>query len=57
MLNVYIADLTGLEESYEEKVNRLHRERADKLNAYKMPADRPAAAAWAAGRRRRRCRC
>lgn len=40
MLNVYIADLTGLEESYEEKVNRLHRERADKLNAYKMPADR-----------------
>ena len=40
MLNVYIADLTGLEESYEEKVNMLHRERADKLNIYKMHSDR-----------------
>ncbi len=40
MLNVYIADLTGLEESYEEKVNILHQARTDKLNTYKMPADR-----------------
>lgn len=40
MLNVYIADLTGLEESYDEKVQMLHRERAEKLAAYKMPADR-----------------
>ncbi len=40
MLNVYIADLTGLEEFYDEKVNMLHRERAEKLRAYKMPADR-----------------
>ncbi len=40
MLNVYIADLTGLEESYDEKMNRLHRARAEKIKAYKMPADR-----------------
>lgn len=40
MLNVYIADLTGLEESYEEKVKMLHQSRADKLKAYKIPADR-----------------
>ncbi len=40
MLNVYIADLTGLEEFYDEKVNMLHQERAEKVSAYKMPADR-----------------
>ncbi len=40
MLNIYLADLTGLEDLYDEKVNSLHRERAEKLSAYKMPADR-----------------
>lgn len=40
MLNIYLADLTGLEDFYDEKVNILHQERAEKLSAYKMPADR-----------------
>ncbi len=40
MLNIYLADLTGLEDFYDEKVNMLHQERAEKLRAYKMPADR-----------------
>ena len=40
MLNVYIADLSGLEESYNEKLKRLHQARAEKIKAYKMPADR-----------------
>ncbi len=39
MLNIYLADLTGLEDFYDEKVNMLHQERAEKLRAYKMPAD------------------
>lgn len=40
MLNVYIADLTGLENQYDEKLNMLHKSRADKLASYKMPADK-----------------
>lgn len=40
MLNIYLADLTGLEDFYDEKVNMLHQERAKKLSAYKMSADR-----------------
>lgn len=40
MLNIYLADLTGLEDFYDEKVNVLHQERAEKLSAYKMSADR-----------------
>lgn len=40
MLNIYLADLTGLEDFYDEKVNMLHQERAEKLSACKMPADR-----------------
>lgn len=40
MLCIYIADLMGLEDFYDEKVNMLHQARADKLQAYKMLADR-----------------
>lgn len=40
MLNIYLADLTGPEEFYDEKVNMLHQERAEKIGAYKMSADR-----------------
>ena len=40
MLNIYLANLAGPEEFYDEKVNMLHRERAEKIGAYKMPADR-----------------
>lgn len=40
MLNIYLADLTGLEDFYDEKLNILHQERAEKLSAYKMSADR-----------------
>lgn len=40
MLNIYLAALTGLEEFYDEKVNMLHQGRAEKISAYKMPADR-----------------
>jgi len=40
MLNIYMANLIGLEDFYDEKVNMLHRERAEKISAYKMPADR-----------------
>ena len=40
MLNIYLADLTGPEDFYDKKVNMLHRERAEKISAYKMPADR-----------------
>lgn len=40
MIKVYIADLTGLENEYDEKLNMLHRSRADKLNSYKMSADK-----------------
>ncbi len=40
MLNIYMANLIGLEDFYDEKVNMLHRERAEKIGAYKMPADR-----------------
>lgn len=40
MLNIYLADLTGSEDFYDKKVHMLHRERAEKINAYKMPADR-----------------
>lgn len=40
MINVYIADLTGLEKEYDKKLNMLHKSRADKLTSYKMSADR-----------------
>lgn len=40
MLNIYMANLIGLEDFYDEKVNMLHQERAEKISAYKMPADR-----------------
>lgn len=40
MLNVYIADVTGLEDLYEEKLNMLHRARADKLTSYRMKEDK-----------------
>lgn len=40
MINVYMADLTGLEEKYDEKLNMLHQSRAEKLNAFKMQADK-----------------
>lgn len=40
MLNIYLADLNGLEDFYDEKVNMLHQERAEKISAYKMSADR-----------------
>lgn len=40
MLNIYMANLIGLEDFYDEKVNMLHQERAEKIGAYKMSADR-----------------
>lgn len=40
MLNIYIADLTGLKDSYDEKWNILHRSRAEKLASYKIFADK-----------------
>lgn len=40
MINVYIADLTGLEDLYDEKLNMLHKSRADKLASYKMAEDK-----------------
>lgn len=40
MINVYIADLTGLEKEYDKKLNMLHKSRAEKLASYKMPADK-----------------
>ncbi len=40
MINVYIADLTGLEKEYDKKLNILHKSRADKLASYKMLADK-----------------
>lgn len=40
MLHVYIADLVGLETIYDEKLNMLHRSRAEKLSSYKMSADK-----------------
>lgn len=40
MLHVYIADLTGLEDQYDEKFNMLHKSRADKLASYKMTVDK-----------------
>ncbi|MBO5080973.1 MAG: 4'-phosphopantetheinyl transferase superfamily protein [Lachnospiraceae bacterium] len=40
MLNIYLADLAGPEDFYNKKVNILHQERAEKIGAYKMSADR-----------------
>ena len=40
MLHIYWAELETLEDFYDEKVNMLHQERAEKISAYKMPADR-----------------
>ena len=39
-MRIYWARLDGLEDVYDEKVNKLHQSRADKLQNYKMPADR-----------------
>ena len=40
MLHIYWAELETLEDFYDEKVNMLHQERAEKIGAYKMSADR-----------------
>lgn len=40
MLCIYWADITGLTENYEAKLNTLHQTRAEGLNRYKMPEDR-----------------